>query len=254
MIMGVLLGASGCVAAEPFDAEVTLRAGGLPAGTMGALDVTTPRVLPYRLIHEDGGVVRETETTVSLVAGQVFIPLKAFFDIDEMGRFDIEPTGFSTHPDEGAIPNLLLMLESMPDAPIDLGSTWERSRPSDADAAKYDGMVLQQRRAYTVVDSFATAQGMVVRVEVAGSARWVHNKYSQKNTDVGVLRGDFRPESFGHVDVNMVEGVVVDAHFYSGFGLGVAQPEDLVGAPGAVQLTLCPGAGSTFIPMADTCN
>ncbi|MCH9684579.1 MAG: hypothetical protein K0V04_24295 [Deltaproteobacteria bacterium] len=254
IMLGAVACTLGCSAPEPFDTDLTLRAGALPQGTIGALDVTTPRVLSYRLTRSDGAFVGQTDTTVTFAAGKVHVPLLPFYGVDEIGRFDVEPTGFATHPLDGAIPSVLLMLESMPDAEIAVGSTWERSRPSDAEATTMDALVLQQRREYTVVDWFSTAQGLVVRVEIEGWTRWFDNDYAREGTDFGMLAPQFRPESFGYVDVNLDVGVVVDARFHSGMGLAVATPPDLPGTPGAVEMTLCPGPGSTFVPMADTCS
>ncbi len=242
-----------CVASEPSPAPLELRAAPIPAGTLGALDVTTPRTLPYQLrrVGTDGKV-RVSEIELELAGGEVTTSLQPLFGLPHDATFDIHPSGRTSRADDGAVPSVFTLLHSMPNGPVGLGTQWETVRPSDAEVEALDAVVQQSRREYTVAEAWDTDQGLVVRVEVAGFVRWAENQYMVENFDGG-LSLDERPEHFGFVDVNVTTGTVIDAVFSTGVGTTAVTAQQIPGDAAASTLRLCPGAGATFSAMADAC-
>ncbi|MEX1368605.1 MAG: hypothetical protein AB1Z98_36090 [Nannocystaceae bacterium] len=242
-----------CVVSEPSPDPLELRAAPVPAGTLGALDVTTPRTLPYELRRSGtNGEVHTTDIVLEFADGEVTTSLLPWFGVPHDATFDIDPSGRTSRADDGAVPYVFALLHAMPDGPVGLGTQWETVRPSDAEAQALDAVVQQSRREYTVAEAWDTDQGLVLRVEVAGSVRWVENQYMVDNFDGG-LPLDERPEHFGFVDVNVSTGTVIDAEFSTGLGITAATAQQIPGDAAASIIRLCPGAGATFSAMADVC-
>ncbi len=243
----------GCVASEPAPAPMELRSGAIPLGTVGALDVTTARTLPYQLRRfGTDGSVHTSDLELELAGGEVTTSLLPFFGIPQDATFDIQPSGRTSRADDGAVPYLFTLLHSMPDGPVSLGTQWETLRPSDAEVQALDAVVQQSRREYTVAQAWDTDEGLVLRVEVAGFVRWVENQYMVDNFSGGLPLTE-RPEHFGFVDVNVTTGTVIDAEFSTGLGTAALTAQQIPGDAAASTLRLCPGAGATFSAMADAC-
>ncbi len=223
----------------------------------GKLDVTTDRVLSYRVTSTADGESKVKEFKLHLNDGKAEVPLRVFYGpkVPEgaVSNFNMTPRGYVSSPDGGAVPGVLLMFDALPDGAADVGSSWTRHRPTDEEAADMDSAVRQSIRNYEVVEAWETPQGTVVRIRVDGYVRWFQNEYIQKDE---VANFDWSPqlvpEHAGYVDVNLDTGTLVDGMFH----IDIASKKVLASElddPKTRVLRLCPGEDAGFVPSADTC-
>lgn len=225
----------------------------------GALDVKTPRVLSYKLTTiNPSGEEQTVAFDAEIANNRIKIPLNPFIELDVanvIGEFSIDARGLVTHPtdEDSLIPSVVMLFDSMPDTLIKIGTTWERRRPTDAEAIVKQSVVIQSRREYKVTTAWDTPDGIIVRVYVRGFARWVSNNYLEMIADIVTLPTDERPEHYGYVDINLNTGTVIDALFYSEFLSDAKTPEEILHQKAVKILRLCPGTNASFNANKDTC-
>lgn len=225
----------------------------------GALDVKTPRVLSYKLTTTFP-TGKETVITfdAEIANDTIKIPINPFLELDTdnvIGEFLIDARGLVTHPtdEKSLIPSVVMLFDSMPDALINIGTTWERQRPTNAQAVARQSIVIQSRRKYEVTTAWNTPDGIVIRVYVRGFTRLFPNDYFTTIANKFGLSTDEIPEHYGYVDVNINTGTVIDALFYVEFLSNAKIPEEIPHQKGVKILRLCPKFGSYFYANEDTC-
>lgn len=225
----------------------------------GALDVKTPRTLSYNLTTiNPSGEERTIVFDAEIANNTIKIPLDKFLKLDvanAVGEFLIDARGVVTHPtnENSLIPSVVMLFDSMPDALIEIGTTWERRRPTDEQAIVKQAAVIQSRREYKITNAWNTPSGVVVRVHVRGFTRWFPNDYLATIADKFNFSTNEIPEHYGYIDVNLDIGTVLDALFYAEFLSNVKTPEEIPHQEEIKILRLCPSVNNNSGANKDTC-